>query len=74
MPGAEPTSEVGELALTLNEMLVQVVYLCQVVLTNPSSSRQKLDLLLQIPRGAIQTTGLPQFFTNSTSGNHFFTT
>ena len=27
-----------------------------------------------ISSGAIQTTGLPQFFTNSTSGNHFFTT
>jgi len=35
------------------ELLVNVVYVCQVVLTNPTSSRQKLDLLLQIPRGAI---------------------
>lgn len=35
------------------EMLVHVPYLCQVVLTNPSSSAQKLDLLLQIPRGAL---------------------
>jgi len=26
-----------------------------------------------VASGAIQTTGLPQFFTNSTSGNHFFT-
>ncbi|MBI5538354.1 MAG: hypothetical protein HY898_36865 [Deltaproteobacteria bacterium] len=35
------------------EMLVHVVYVCQVVLTNPSSSPQKLDLLLQLPAGAI---------------------
>ena len=26
-----------------------------------------------VSTGAIQTTGLPQFFTNSSSGNHFFT-
>jgi hypothetical protein len=26
-----------------------------------------------VASGVIQTTGLPQFFTNSTSGNHFFT-
>jgi hypothetical protein len=36
-----------------DEFLVQVVYGCQVVVTNPTSSRQKLDLLLQIPVGAI---------------------
>jgi hypothetical protein len=35
------------------EFLVHVVYRCQVVLTNPTSSPHKLDLLLQIPRGAI---------------------
>ncbi len=35
------------------EFLVHTVYLCQVVLTNPSSSAHKLDLLLQIPRGAM---------------------
>ncbi|MCY2992465.1 MAG: hypothetical protein NTY19_31980, partial [Planctomycetota bacterium] len=35
------------------EFLVGVVYGCQVVVTNPSSSKQKLDVLLQIPRGAI---------------------
>ncbi|MCP4375301.1 MAG: hypothetical protein GY794_03870, partial [bacterium] len=29
------------------------VYGCHVVVTNPTSSRQKLDILLQIPRGAI---------------------
>jgi len=35
------------------EFLTGVVYGCQVVVTNPSSSRQKLDLLFQIPQGAI---------------------
>lgn len=35
------------------EFLINVVYVCQVVLTNPTSSHQKLDLLLQIPSGAI---------------------
>ena len=36
-----------------DEFLVGVVYGCQVVVTNPTSSQQKLDALLQIPRGAI---------------------
>lgn len=35
------------------EFLTQVVYGCQVVITNPSSTRQKLTVLLQIPQGAI---------------------
>ena len=35
------------------EFLTHVVYGCQVVVTNPTSSRQRLDVLLQIPRGAI---------------------
>ncbi len=35
------------------ELLVGVVYQCQVVVTNPTSAQQKLDVLLQIPRGAI---------------------
>ena len=35
------------------EFLVQVVYGCQVVVTNPTSSPQKLDVLLQVPMGAI---------------------
>ena len=35
------------------EYLLHTVYLCQVVLTNPTSSRQKLDLLMQIPRGSL---------------------
>lgn len=38
-----------------DEFLTQVVYGCQVVVTNPSSTRQKLSVLLQIPRGAIPT-------------------
>jgi len=35
------------------EFLTQTVYGCQVVVTNPTSSRQKLALLVQIPAGAI---------------------
>jgi hypothetical protein len=35
------------------EFLINVVYGCQVVVTNPSSSRQKLDVLLQIPVGSL---------------------
>ena len=35
------------------EFLAGVVYGCQVVVTNPSSSRQKLDLLFQIPEGSM---------------------
>jgi hypothetical protein len=35
------------------EFLIHTVYLCRVVLTNPSSSAHKLELLLQIPRGAV---------------------
>ncbi|HEY0982275.1 hypothetical protein [Schlesneria sp.] len=36
-----------------DEFLTQVVYGCQVVLTNPTSTRQKLSVLLQIPGGSI---------------------
>jgi hypothetical protein len=36
-----------------NECLVQEVYGCQVVVTNTSSRPQRLDVLLQIPQGAI---------------------
>jgi hypothetical protein len=36
-----------------DEFLVFTVYGCQIVLTNPTSSPQKLDLMLQIPRGAL---------------------
>jgi hypothetical protein len=35
------------------EVLIHVVYVVQVVLTNPTSAPHKLDLLLQIPQGAI---------------------
>ena len=35
------------------EFLVHTVYGCQVVITNPNSSRQSLGLLLQVPQGAI---------------------
>jgi hypothetical protein len=36
-----------------DEFLVQTAYGCQVVVTNPTSTPQKLDLLLQIPRGSL---------------------
>ena len=36
-----------------DEFLVQTVYGCQVVVTNPTSSPQKLTLLLQVPQGTI---------------------
>ncbi len=36
-----------------DEFIIHTVYGCQVVVTNPTSSKQKLDLLLQIPQGAI---------------------
>ena len=35
------------------ELLVGVVYECRVTVTNPTSSAQRLDVLLQIPRGAV---------------------
>ena len=35
------------------EFLIHTVYGCQVVVTNPNSSRQKLNVLLQIPQGSI---------------------
>src|SRR5204862_7927660 len=37
----------------VGEFLVHTVYVCQVVLTNPTSSPHTLDLLLQIPSGAM---------------------
>ncbi|MBK8097155.1 MAG: hypothetical protein IPK26_08610 [Planctomycetes bacterium] len=36
-----------------DEFLANVVYGCQVVLTNPTSTPRRLELLLQIPQGAI---------------------
>jgi len=35
------------------EFVVHTVYGCQIVVTNPTSSRQKLSVLLQLPVGAI---------------------
>ncbi|MFK7984868.1 MAG: hypothetical protein AB8I08_02480 [Sandaracinaceae bacterium] len=37
----------------LGELLTHVTYVCQVVLTNPTASSHELDLLLQIPEGAV---------------------
>ncbi|MBT4694694.1 MAG: hypothetical protein HOB73_15265 [Planctomycetaceae bacterium] len=36
-----------------DEFLVQTVYGCEIVVTNPSSSARKLDVLFEIPVGAI---------------------
>lgn len=36
-----------------DEFVIHTVYGCQVVVTNPTSSKQKLELLLQIPVGAV---------------------
>ena len=46
-----------------DEFVVHVVYGCQIVLTNPTSSRQKLDVLLQFPLGAMPV--LNGFYTRS---------
>ena len=40
-----------------DEFLAGVVYGCQIVVTNPTSSTQRLDLLQQIPVGAIPVNG-----------------
>lgn len=37
----------------VDEFLVHTVYGCQVVITNPTSSRQKINVLVQIPQGAV---------------------
>jgi hypothetical protein len=39
------------------EFLYQTVYGCQIVVTNPTSSRQKLDMLTQLPTGAMPVQG-----------------
>lgn len=39
------------------EFVVHTVYGCQVVVTNPTSSRQKLSVLLQLPTGALPVAG-----------------
>ena len=45
------------------EFVVHTVYGCQVVVTNPTSSRQKLDVLLQIPQGSLPV--MAGFYTRS---------
>jgi len=48
-----------------DEFLVHVVYVGQVVLTNPTSSPHKLDLLLQVPMGSVPA--LNGFYSRSVS-------
>ena len=45
------------------EFLYHNVYGCQVVLTNPTSTRRKVDVLMQIPKGALPVQN--GFFTRS---------
>lgn len=40
-----------------DEFLVHTVYGCQVVVTNPTSSIQRLDVLIQIPAGSLPVMG-----------------
>lgn len=40
-----------------SELLTRTVYTCQVVLSNPGERERKLELLLQIPRGALPVAG-----------------
>ncbi|MCB9872480.1 MAG: hypothetical protein H6837_21685 [Planctomycetes bacterium] len=44
-------------AFLSGEFLIDVAYGCRVVVTNPSSTPRKLELLLQIPEGAIPVRG-----------------
>lgn len=64
-----------------DEFLTHVVYGAQVVLTNPGGDRQKLQLLLQIPMGALpvnggfRTRGFPVIlepYTTRTFEYHFY--
>lgn len=43
-----------------DEFIKQTPYGCQVVITNPTSSKQKIDLLLQIPVGCLPLAGHPE--------------
>ena len=64
-----------------DEFLVETVYGCQIVVTNPTSSPQKLTVLLQVPQGAIPvlngqyTRGMPadlQPFSTMTTEYFFY--
>ncbi len=44
-------------AYVAGEFLVDVAYGCRVVVTNPTSTPRKLDLLMQIPQGSIPVKG-----------------
>jgi hypothetical protein len=63
-------------------LAVGVVYTCQVVLANPTSSRQRVAALVQIPRGSIAVSGgrptytvdalLPPYGTHGTEYSFYF--
>lgn len=65
-----------------DEFLVDVVYGCQVVVTNPTSSPQKLSVLVQIPQGSLPVLGaqatrsvqidLPPYHTQSVEYHFYF--
>ncbi len=64
-----------------DEFLLQTAYGCQVILSNPTSSRQKLRMLLQIPQGAMPlksgfyTRGMPvtlEPYATQTFDYHFY--
>ena len=40
-----------------DEFLAEVIYGCHVVVTNPTSARTKLDVLLQVPQGSLPVAG-----------------
>ena len=40
-----------------DEFVIQTVYGCQVVVTNPTSARRKLTVLLQVPEGSLPVLG-----------------
>lgn len=56
-----------------DEFLTGVVYLTQVVATNPTSSAHRLDLLVQIPEGAVPVSGSDYIKSYPTSLGSFST-
>ncbi|MCA9031128.1 MAG: hypothetical protein KDA66_09990, partial [Planctomycetaceae bacterium] len=57
--GERHRTELGEQVdnFVTDEFLIHTVYGCEVVITNPTSTRQKLSVLVQIPQGALPVAG-----------------